>query len=104
MRISDWSSDVCSSDLVTHRARRTWLPALRRTRKICGDREARHGVVAGMQQSDSTRRLMHCQKKQLHRWKRRLDRKSVVKGKSVSVRVAQGGRRIIQKKKKKKTH
>src|SRR3546814_15183916 len=83
MRISDWSSDVCSSDLhgtggaegiarlgTTVRRRRARLPARRLLRRPGHDRgHAADGA----------------------------DRKSVVSGKSVSVRVDLGGRRIIKK-------
>src|SRR3546814_10937129 len=74
MRISDWSSDVCSSDL--GRAARPTAPGRARGRP--GRRARRAG----------RRRPRAC----------RADRKSVVKGKSVSVRVDLGGRRIIKKK------
>src|SRR3546814_15060278 len=93
MRISDWSSDVCSSDL---------LSRLRRLRTL-GCRTLR------------CRRLQHrlghrCRGgcgfsgRSLDRdlngpgFDRQEDRKSVVSGKSVSVRVDLGGRRIIKKK------
>src|SRR3546814_20542475 len=71
MRISDWSSDVCSSDLIFCVA----LPL---------DRFAIGGVDAqkmGQLAVDGHE-----------------DRKSVVEGKSVSVRVDLGGSRIIKKK------
>src|SRR3546814_10571239 len=73
MRISDWSSDVCSSDL-TIRARSGPFdmdPAAKDRIESIGDIDL-----------DSIKR----------------DRKSVVEGKSVSVRVDLGGRRIIKKK------
>src|SRR3546814_11705304 len=92
MRISDWSSDVCSSDLpesveATHRQspscrvlEQHLVDCVLRTRqgsecaelcrRVGGDRER----VAG------------------------LDRKSVVQGTSVSVRVGLGGRRMIKTK------
>src|SRR3546814_6711072 len=73
MRISDWSSDVCSSDLP--RAR---LAAV-------------FGLVHAPQHEPARRRrggIEHIA----------LDRKSVVSGKSVSVRVDRGGRRIIKTK------
>src|SRR3546814_19114455 len=71
MRISDWSSDVCSSDL----GLRHEVPAPRdRLRQAQGDGRGRENRAAGA------------------------DRKSVVLGKSVSVRVDLGGRRIITKK------
>src|SRR3546814_8566353 len=65
MRISDWSSDVCSSDLLEHPVPD---PAL------CPAAEAPVHILPVA------------------------DRKSVVSGKSVSVRVDLGGRRIIKKK------
>src|SRR3546814_20469094 len=80
MRISDWSSDVCSSDL--HERNRCevhlfYLLSSSGRRAVAEDRAA----------------LAHI----IHEWR---DRKSVVKGKSVSVRVDLGGRRIIKKKNK----
>src|SRR3546814_17383890 len=71
MRISDWSSDVCSSDLIASRA-------AARCRDAAGGNAAGRGWCSTIQG---------------------IDRKSVVKGKSVSVRVDLGGRRIIKKKK-----
>src|SRR3546814_20616906 len=81
MRISDWSSDVCSSDLSEDG------PLHRRTdREDDARREGRatqppHQRL-GIDRPDDARR----------------DRKSVVEGKSVSVRVDLGGRRSIKKK------
>src|SRR3546814_13737236 len=93
MRISDWSSDVCSSDLDPPREddlvvilRFSTVPdAVRR--------------AAGERHRDRTDRqcLRHDVPLRGHR-RRQADRKSVVKGKSVSVRVDLGGRRIIKKK------
>src|SRR3546814_17631993 len=88
MRISDWSSDVCSSDLATHSA-------------FC-----EHGAKAFQSAhfADLLHRafhfLMHFQEPVdlLHCRAGTLDRKSVVEGKSVSVRVDLGGRRIIKNK------
>src|SRR3546814_15663204 len=90
LRISDWSSDVCSSDLPLHTIADSndvimwhvlgmfapsfatgWLI------KKYGDLNV---ILAGALAS--------------------LDRKSVVSGKSVSVRVDLGGRRIMKKKRK----
>src|SRR3546814_15158824 len=87
MRISDWSSDVCSSDLDQ------FGPAM--------DREGRD-----VDEMPDSRLDRACSK--LHRQfhigvMQRLDRKSVVSGKSVSVRVDLGGRRIIKKKNKSKS-
>src|SRR3546814_3934519 len=72
MRISDWSSDVCSSDLSTSRTP-NGAACARGSRTIAASTPC--GSGSG-------------------------DRKSVVKGKSVSVRVDLGGRRIIKQKKK----
>src|SRR3546814_15979604 len=74
MRISDWSSDVCSSDLLTRipgfgRPRRTWARC-----PIWGSAPCRQSF-------------------QVHE---RSEERRV--GKSVSVRVDLGGRRIIKKK------
>src|SRR3546814_12902779 len=109
MRISDWSSDVCSSDLdaveigqaddvaridqVRVGDLRVGLPDLRPQPWMLQElaRDVPRGVAAhddigiGVIATDA---LCHG------------DRKSVVSGKSVSVRVALGGRRIIKKKKK----
>src|SRR3546814_11809498 len=74
MRISDWSSDVCSSDLVK-RTRTSGILLILAAASLllaaCDD---------GANQPSAA------------------DRKSVVSGKSVSVRVDLGGRRIIKTK------
>src|SRR3546814_15267524 len=129
MRISDWSSDVCSSDLI--------LPAdafavgLEKPpgdqRDAAGDED--HERPAGpappqVQRDDQRRQRRRASAIILQRVEKRIahdkapikanspaalnagqamgDRKSVVEGKRVSVRVDLGGRSIIQKKKKKK--
>src|SRR3546814_20484024 len=98
MRISDWSSDVCSSDLRVH------------------DRPAQIVVELARELKQSKKRKDEIQKEQAENQKKNdkrreklaalglpdtgeKDRKSVVSGKSVSVRVDLGGRRIIKKKK-----
>src|SRR3546814_15776557 len=107
MRISDWSSDVCSSDLIAaanavqDRQRRALRHAAKRKRlRPGGDEEVaatRRGqppahfnsakaIAVGLYPGPATRSPA-------------LDRKSVVSGKSVSVRVDLGGPRILQKKK-----
>src|SRR3546814_15709102 len=75
MRISDWSSDVCSSDLAL-----TLRPAM-----LTMHRARRRAVP---ERKNYARAFMIFPSE---------DRKSVVKGKSVSVRVDLGGRRIIKK-------
>src|SRR3546814_15800521 len=114
MRISDWSSDVCSSDLRTDERPRG---ADLHERQVAGRSEAgvkasvkaatielvehiadiqlQIGLVAHSQWSKAKTRIQIDQ-----RIGRRLERKSVVKGKSVSVGVDLGGRRHIKKKKK----
>src|SRR3546814_1979619 len=82
MRISDWSSDVCSSDLADMNGG-GGEPAV--GLGMCAWRELRpvHAECAPFMVDQAAR-----------------DRKRVVSGKSVSVRVDLGGRRIIKKKKK----
>src|SRR3546814_12600572 len=117
MRISDWSSDVCSSDL--HAATilalmkepdeamaregdgdiwRRMVDAALRARwdldaALHGPAEAPPGGTD--EEGDMPINAGDMQKKDPASW---LDRKSVVYGKSVSVRVDLGGRRIIKKK------
>src|SRR3546814_17737879 len=99
MRISDWSSDVCSSDLLPGNfdAVSRWLNAEPLQQCLCLIQQIA-GNIAGLGK--------HCIKigtgLVVQRRKALVDRKSVVKGKSVSVRVDLGGRRIIKKKTKKK--
>src|SRR3546814_2909622 len=82
MRISDWSSDVCSSDLVAG-----------------GDRRD-HGAVLGVRLAGAlTGGEGGGSEQQQGRGERSEERRV---GKSVSVRVDLGGRRIIKKKKEKK--
>src|SRR3546814_12674425 len=95
MRISDWSSDVCSSDLSSDIALiRAGEPLIRSQGLVAGyqvrvpmvDVNAIGAGGGSMAWIDGAGGLR--------------DRKSVVWGKSVSVRVDLGGRRIIKKKKK----
>src|SRR3546814_15059550 len=104
MRISDWSSDVCSSDLSTANTARPACPnlSLRAGREgdeaieqlparkhLSGERRYGEQRIAAAQQfgEEQKRRRPRCR-----------DRKSVVSVKSVSVHVDLGGRRIIKKK------
>src|SRR3546814_17764891 len=80
MRICDWSSDVCSSDLVEPRE-----IGLGRAQFLLG-------ILATDVQPRNPRRFFE-QRPALER-----DRKSVVLGKRVSVRVDLGGCRILKKK------
>src|SRR3546814_16936438 len=94
MRISDWSSDVCSSDLrvrIEVIGGRQWnVPRQARTANQF------HGLAC------PERLTPRHDMQMMRRGQAPADRKSVVEGKSVSVRVDLGGRRIIKKKKKKK--
>src|SRR3546814_14539053 len=110
MRISDWSSDVCSSDL---RAPHAWLKDGRSILDLFGksfvllnfatDNAA---DVQAMQAASEAVRMpfevaaLNDEPEAARAYAAKLDRKSGVSGKSVSVRVVLGGRRIIKKKKK----
>src|SRR3546814_21099878 len=95
MRISDWSSDVCSSDL--RRRHLSLAGAVRRLRRVeyAGRGSGRNRLFGEARpvarRADAGARIARCSQR---------DRKSVVEGKSVSVRVDIGGRRIIKKKQK----
>src|SRR3546814_11395752 len=106
MRISDWSSDVCSSDLGRLDQLVVGLAAVFQQHEGAADldrggagKRRGDGDVADTgdrfcRRGDRVRRAMiHLGMIHGH-----LDRKSVVLGKSVSVRVALGGRRNLKKK------
>src|SRR3546814_19758760 len=105
MRISDWSSDVCSSDL---RRRLTVTPRLRRAQSAVVvaiahhvRRRAERALIEYAHPVESVigvARLLRVRPRQLRPVAVPVDRKSVVQGKSVSLRVGRGGRRIIKKK------
>src|SRR3546814_21105911 len=107
MRISDWSSDVCSSDLVLLEvvAERPVAEHLEKGVVARGVADLVEVVVlaAGTQAALDIGRahvaaLLRAKEHVLELDHARVDRKSVVSGKSVSVRVDLGGRRIIKKK------
>src|SRR3546814_20167107 len=122
MRISDWSSDVCSSDLGGHleasgflldRIRRRLRPRNRQTRKsLCQPRieESALDLRATVLAVSTTRSAVsqpvpaqppHATSPGQSREQSReqcQERKSVVEGKSVSARVSFGGRRCLKKK------
>src|SRR3546814_19213870 len=98
MRISDWSSDVCSSDLNTPAGIVKFDTV--KPGKTGGHARVSYGrygtsqveVAAGAaDDSGFSVRLSGL-------YQHRAERKSVVSGQSVSVRVDLGGRRIINKK------
>src|SRR3546814_1913156 len=106
MRMSDWSSDVCSSDLdqglrVPVRQVQAHEVSRHRLREV----RRRGHAVQGAARADGPHRaglsggahLVPEVDAEPHR--PHADRKSVVEGKSVSVRLDLGGRRIIKKKK-----
>src|SRR3546814_17079572 len=90
MRISDWSSDVCSSDLLiagTDRGR--WLGLHHLIERL--------GIVRiGRQRQQQCRRQRREGKDYGMLHEKSPDRKSVVSGKSVSVRVHLGCLRLIK--------
>src|SRR3546814_16500017 len=108
MRISDWSSDVCSSDLPEESMKTIYLPQgyhlelvasepmISEPVAIAWDGNGRMYVAemnTYMKDADG-----NGQNVALSKIVRLEDRQSVVSGKSVSVRVDLGGRRIFTKK------
>src|SRR3546814_19174983 len=96
MRISDWSSDVCSSDLA-----RLGLSKLEHlvVQDIFMTETAYLADVILPASTHAEKLGTFTNTDRLVQLGRPADRKSVVSGKSVSVRVDLGGRRIIKKKK-----
>src|SRR3546814_11834323 len=111
MRISDWSSDVCSSDLLNpdkaifdRKGFNQWIVRDQVGHLVIQISHEFQMTRMAEKEGRPTIRFILC-----HRIADRtawnfdsLDRKSVVSGKSVSVRVALGGRSIIKNKHKKK--
>src|SRR3546814_11578570 len=114
MRISDWSSDVCSSDLSSD------LALVLAAGQVLADLPEGYATVANFRSKGVPRpnRILLSGSFFIYvvgsavlsyvllrnapdALKMAADRKSVVEGKSVSVRVDLGGRRIFKKKKKK---
>src|SRR3546814_13002402 len=125
MRISDWSSDVCSSDLQPERGAARHRGSREAPQMAVRDPMRERLDEAAFEQFLARRRVatdpVHHRRLVPSLWiallsrahprsfisralspfqSRSLDRKSVVWGKSVAVRVDIGGRRLIQKKKK----
>src|SRR3546814_18448172 len=92
MRIRDWSSDVCSSDLILESGDGD---VRRRGTDLRHDRHIIDRHVDRLSDQHRHRRIHHG----IVPAKTQADRKSVVYGKSVSVRVDLGGRSIIKKNK-----
>src|SRR3546814_20221008 len=105
MRISDWSSDVCSSDL--HGVQHLMYPPVHLEAEPDDDRHswlvfitsglARHEITESLDRflRHAPTAVVDLPGASVERHTQ--DRKSVVEGKSVSVRVALGGRRIVKK-------
>src|SRR3546814_16555739 len=95
MRISDWSSDVCSSDLVEEtECQRTQEVQV----EVSSDGGQTYQGIVVQEYTFSTRGATFQREDQRLPPRKVTDRKSVVSGKSVTVRVDLGGRRIIKKK------
>src|SRR3546814_18130504 len=103
MRISDWSSDVCSSDLAVDRIDLD-VAALAVDHVAVGiDKEAAVAGVVDLRAADARldREAAVAGDREIERrfGLDEIDQQRVVEGTSVSVRVAHGGRRMIKKKK-----
>src|SRR3546814_16159345 len=111
MRISDWSSDVCSSDLlavdpaepgVCPRPVRLLLPIASGKDDVpWGDGIDAHACGTDQDGEFLGHMINRGLRSAIGQWR---DRKSVVWGTGVSVRVDLGGSRIIKKKRIKKEH
>src|SRR3546814_8953905 len=98
MRISDWSSDVCSSDLAARDVARKSIVLLKNEAGALPLAASAKSIAVIGPLGDSKEDMIGSWSAAGDRKTR--DRKSVVEGKSVSVSVVLGGRRIIKKKKK----
>src|SRR3546814_20981864 len=99
MRISDWSSDVCSSDLGVHRpgaAQAAFRLGDLRRRRLDPGPDLRHGAADAAGDAAGAGGAFDLRRRDPG--PDRGARKRVVSGKSVSVRVDLGGSRIIEKK------
>src|SRR3546814_13869755 len=96
MRISDWSSDVCSSDLTEARSLAEVIPDADIFLGLSAPGVLKPEMVARMAARPLILALANPTPEILPE-EARADRKSGVKGKSVSVRVDLGVRRIIEK-------
>src|SRR3546814_15175550 len=107
MRSIDWSSDVFSSDLAS--VRRHHRPAPRHYAFLLkvqtdGQIYLPRGPVIGGENAFGTQGRAKARRSVGEDEFARIDRKSVVAGKSVSVRVVIGGRRINKKRKRNNTN
>src|SRR3546814_12242387 len=107
MRISDWSSDVCSSDLIEGNLAK--IPG--NAYEITQPTQVRFNELIAGVRGDIAVKVFGDDFNQMNRTAEQIaaalrktqgDRKSVEEGKSVSVRVDRGGRRIVKKKTRKR--
>src|SRR3546814_18429413 len=96
MRISDWSSDVCSSDLLCKAQGGSEIKAAEPPGKTDQTRHDADLTMKALRHQLEHRAIADAQRQHCYDEE---DRKSVVEGKSVSVRVDLGGSRSIKKKK-----
>src|SRR3546814_12734648 len=101
MRISDWSSDVCSSDLkrITDIAAKLVSVGIA-TARVEGHSDSTGTSAYNLWLSQARAEAVATP---MQAGGMRLDRKGAGSGKRVSVRVELGGRRIIKKKKQKQS-
>src|SRR3546814_18555470 len=103
MRISDWSSDVCSSDLLARKARIADQGKGGERAEHGADRSAEDGNPGGhpycVHQSLVRPHLPVPVKRKAAPYRDQADRKSFVPGTILSVSVTFGGRRYINKNK-----
>src|SRR3546814_1183758 len=102
LRISDWSSDVCSSDLVASSASTSPKPK----KEVAPSAATKAVAVASkpvqaapIPRKDVAPRIMHEVVPDMFQPGKRTDRKGVGEGTSVSGGVSRGGRGIIKKEK-----
>src|SRR3546814_15465068 len=105
MRISDWSSDVCSSDLWPgeQEPSRSLAATPERRTRIClpsSPNSEQRNVSPSVMEATVQANAPACFSSVLSAEAAEQDRKSVVQGKRVSVRVDLGGRRYIKQKQK----
>src|SRR3546814_14320873 len=107
MRISDWSSDVCSSDLAgvlfKGQVKKDFQQLIAFNRAITDERrgylqEERVEIEAELKRVNAELGSLGKKRSDILSFLSETDRKSVEEGKSVSIRVDHGGRRSIKKK------
>src|SRR3546814_17134400 len=103
MRISDWSSDVCSSDLsFSESLEKTLHNALKAASERQHEYVTLEHLLSALIDDEHAAEVMRACGVALEELQS--DRKSVVYGRSGSVRVDLGGRRLIKTQKNQKTY